>query len=400
VSDFSLSTFDDKAGGQNFEDFLAWRRREFPFFENKTCLTHASVAPIPKVARDAVAQVANDMATRGQFDFVTEKAFFRCKERLAALLRWNGVDASVDEIAFASSTSHSIGLVATSFPWQSGENCVVVDGDFPANVVVWKNLEFTHGVETRLVPFKPAMDITVEDIAPFVDDKTRIVSLASCNFPSGYPLDLKTIGAWLHERGVLLCIDGIQTLGAVRSDMSEVDFICADGHKWMLGPNGLSLLWIRKEILKTMRPQILGWLAIKDRDNWFSYDTEPFETAERFEPGARNYFGAIALDASLGLLEELGWETIEKRTVHLRDYAGQKLQEAGVEVLWQPEPDKKSGIVSFRTESDQQTKVLYGKLDKNFALSIRKDRGGATWIRISAHGMNCEDDIDRLVAEL
>jgi len=233
-----------------------------------------------------------------------------------------------------------------------------------------------------------------------VDEKTRIVSLASCNFLSGFPPNLKEIGAWLHAKGVLLCVDAIQTLGAVRCDFSNADFVCADAHKWLLGPNGIAVLWTRKEVLKNLRPMIFGWLSSQNRDNWFDYDTTPIDSAERFEPGARNYLGIIALDASLEVLESLGWETIESRVVHLRDFAAQMLSKRGLKVLWRGDADLKSGIVSFQAESDEETNALYQKLDENFALSLRSDKFGKVWIRISAHGINCEDDLEKLISAL
>lgn len=388
----SLST----RGGATPESFFEWRQRAFPFFERKVFLTHASVSHLPAHSRDALTEYSSYLAELGQFDHVTDALYHSCKQRLARLLKENQLNATPDEIAFASSTSHAIGLVATSIDWKPGDNCVVADGDFPANVVVWKNLAHTDGVEVRTIPFRPKLDVSLDDIKPLVDGSTRVVSLASCNFLSGFPPNLKEIGAWLHEREVLLCVDAIQTLGAVRCDFSEVDFICADAHKWILGPNGIALLWTRPEVLKDLRPAILGWLATDDRDHWFHYDTTPIANAERFEPGARNYLGIIACDASLEVLQTYDAETIENRVVALRDFAAQKLAESGFEVLWEPDADLKSGIVSFRAASNDATYKLYKNLDQNFALSIRKDKFGDNWIRISAHFMNCKEDLEQL----
>ena len=238
---------------------------------------------------------------------------------------------------------------------------------------------------------------------PFVDGKTRVVSLASCNFLSGFPLDLKTIGAWLHQRGVLLCVDAIQTLGAVRCDFSEVDFICADAHKWLLGPNGIAVLWSHKKSREQLRPAVLGWLAPADRDNWFAYDTTPHPTSERFEPGARNFLGAVALDAALKqreeILESCGDNWIEDRVVALRNHTVRVLEVAGCELLWCPDETSKAGIVSFRhakIDSDE----LFQKLSEHFALSIRADRDGAQWIRVSASWPNTFSDLDELAKRI
>jgi len=374
----------------------AWRCQQFPVFNHKIFLTHASVSPLPKGVSDAITQYVERASQHGQWDAWHDEMYFRCKERIAHLI---GAPSQSSQIAFASSTSHAIGLVATSLPWKAGDNCIVADGDFPANVIPWKNLQFTHGVETRVIPGKPERPITIADIEPLLDENTRIVSLASANFLSGVPLDVNAIGRWLKERKVLFCVDGIQTLGAVRFDATYVDFVCADAHKWLLGPNGIAFLWAREEALQTMRPAILGWLAVQDRDHWLEYDTTPIDSAERFEPGSRNYVGIIALDAALQIFEKFGLEHIENRITALRQYAAQKLTEKNCRLLWQPVPDLPAGIISFQPP-DGNAAAFFEKTESEFMLSLRDDKSGDKWIRLSPHFMNCEEDFDKLAKYL
>jgi selenocysteine lyase/cysteine desulfurase len=382
----AVESFPDAAGWQ------AWRRQHFPVFNHKIFLTHASVSPLPKVVADAISSYADRASQLGQWDAWHDEKYFQCKERIARLV---GAPAQPSQIAFASSTSHAIGLVATSLPWKSGDNCIVADGDFPANVIPWKNLQFTHGVETRVIPGKPERAITIADIEPLLDENTRIVSLASANFLSGIPLDINTIGRWLQERKVLFCIDGIQTLGAVRFDATYVDFVCADAHKWLLAPNGIAFLWAREERLQTMRPAILGWLAVQDRDRWLEYDTTPINSAERFEPGSRNYTGIIALDAALQIFENLQLDRIEKHITALRQYAFKVLLEKNCRLLWQPVPHLPGGIISFQPPGGDATS-FFKKTEDEFMLSLRGDKSDEKWIRLSPHFMNCEDDFDKL----
>ncbi len=372
----------------------AWRRAHFPVFNHKIFLTHASVSPLPKAVTDAIAGYADRASQHGQWDAWHDEMYFRCKDRIARLI---GAPSQSSQIAFASSTSHAIGLVATSLPWKPGDNCIVADGDFPANVIPWKNLQFTHGVATRIIPGKPERPITIADIEPLIDENTRIVSLASANFLSGIPLDINTIGRWLKERKVLFCVDGIQTL--VRFDATYVDFVCADAHKWLLGPNGIAFMWAREEALQTMRPSILGWLAVQNRDRWLEYDTTPILSAERFEPGSRNYVGIIALDAALQIFESYGLEQIENRINDLRQYAAAKLQEKGCRLLWQPTADLPAGIITFQPPDGNAT-AFSQKTESAFMLSLRDDKSGDKWIRMSAHFMNCPNDIDKLTNHL
>ncbi len=373
-------------------EFFAWRREQFPFFASKICLTHASVAPLPARTVAAIGDFAARLGGEGQFEYYSEPIYRRAKERIARML---GNGARADEVAFAGSTSHALGLVATSFPWQVGDNCVVFDGDFPANVVIWKNLAHTHGVEVRVVPFKPARDWVPADLEGLVDERTRIVTLSAVNFLSGVALDVRAFGQWVHARGALLCVDVIQGFGAVEMDLSEADFACADAHKWMLGPNGAAFAWFRGDVLPRMRPQILGWLATEKRDNWFAYDLEPHHSAERFEPGARNYLGIVGMEASLSLLEDVGLAEVARRVHALRDYGAAQMAEQGCELRWTPDGTNASGIFSFRPARGD-IKALNAELDKRFALSLRSDRDGREWIRVSPHWMNCEADLDEL----
>lgn len=378
---------------QDATAFEAWRQSAFPFFRHKICLTHASVSPLPHNVSQAISELATRISTHGQFDPSQEACYHECKDRLARLI---GHGATPDEIAFASSTSHALGLVATGLDWQAGDNCIVADGDFPANVITWKNLTHTHGVEARLIPHRPTMNLALEDVMPLVDERTRIVSLSSANFLSGYPIDLDKIGAWLHERGVLFCVDAIQTLGAIRINARHVDFICADAHKWLLGPNGIAVLWARRAALEKMRPAIFGWLSPQGRDDWFAYDMTPITSAERFEPGARNYLGIVGFNAALGLLAEVDPLLIEERVTRLRDYAARKLRAAGCRLLWEPDPALCSGIVTFYPATGDAT-ALYQQLDERFALALRTDKEGTPCIRVSPHFMNTEADIDLLI---
>ena len=374
--------------------FFPWRREQFPFFQHKICLTHASVAPLPARATEALVDFSRRLAHEGQFDFVSQDIYARAKQRIAQML---GNGAKPDEIAMASSTSHALGLVATSFPWRAGDNCVVVDGDFPANVIIWKNLEPTQGVEIRTVSYRETGNWTWEDFEPLLDERTRLVAVSAVNFLTGCPLDLKTLGEKLHERGIALCVDAIQAFGAVSLDYSASDFVCADAHKWMLGPLGAAFVWFSPRYLSQMRPQILGWLAVANRDDWFDYGIEPFPTAERFEPGARNYLGVVGMEASLALLQDVGMETVEKRVVGLRDYGARKLAEAGATILWSGDAATPSGTVSFRLKNHDMN-ALYRHLDARFAVALRPDRAKQNWIRVSAHFMNCEDDLNQLAA--
>ena len=354
-------------------------------------LNHAAIVPLPQTVSDAICAHAQKAATQGQYYFLNQDTQTRCRQRAANLLTPQG---NASEIAFAGSTSHALGIVATAIDWKPGDNCVIADGDFPANVVTWLNLGIKYGVEVRRIARRENFAVTLEDVQPLVDERTRIVSLSSAHFLSGVLIDTANIGTWLHEKNVLFCVDAIQTLGALPLDVSHVDFVCADAHKWLLGPAGVAILWTRQSVLETLRPAMLGWLSSPNLENFFAYSTEPHPNGERFEPGERNALGITGLDAALGLLAEFGHETIAQRVLDLRAYSIAQLKQAGCRILF--EDAHGSGSVAFQINGD--TKALYEHLEARFALSLRNDFEGDLWIRSSAHFMNTRTDIDALVA--
>ena len=376
-------------------EWRTWREREFPVFRAKCFLNHGAVSALPRVVADAIAAYAHEGSTLGQSELARRDVYDECKARAAQLIGWG---AQASEIAFCGSTSHALATVATSLPWQPGDNCVVVYGDFPTNVLAWRNLEKTHGVECRMVPSRDAMDVTTEEILSYVDERTRIVSVATCNFLSGRTFLLQPLRDALRARGVLLCADAIQTLGATQLDALP-DFVCADAHKWLLGPNGIALLWVSSTVLPQLHPMMLGWLAVADRENWFSYSLEPHPTAERFEPGAHNMLGIFGLHAALQLLLAADPPAIEARVTALRDYAAAQLQAAGCRLLWTPDSALKGGIVTFQPQRET-SQACFERLQARFELSPRTDRNGEGWVRISPHFMNDAGDIDALIAAL
>jgi len=162
--------------------------------------------------------------------------------------------------------------------------------DYPANVYPWQNLEATRGV--RIVPLKPARvgEITPELVLAAVTSKTKLVALASCHFLTGYRLDYRAIGEELHKRGVLFCMDGIQSVGATAVDVAYVDFLSADSHKWMLGPSGAGIFYVKKGTLQPPSPRAGGFVDIHS-PNFIAQPEIKFEsTARRYEPGSLYYW--------------------------------------------------------------------------------------------------------------
>jgi cysteine desulfurase / selenocysteine lyase len=370
------------------------RRREFPVCEGKVFLAHAGVCPLPRRVADAMKEYvevsAHDQQENARSDEVVSETRI-----LAARL----IEAGEDEIAFVGSTSMGLAMVATGLPWERGDNVVCYRDDYPANVYPWMDLA-RRGVEARFVEATPLGNITVEDVERVVDKKTRLVSLASMHFQTGWRLDVDRIGRFLRERGILFCLDGIQSFGALRTSMKFVDFAAADAHKWLLGPLGTAVFYVRREHFERFHPPLVGWNSASS-PNFIAQESLTFKRdARRYEPGSLNLAGIVGLRAALQLIDECGIESIEARVLGLAGRAIALGTKAGFTVLGAMEGKGMSGIISFLSENRNVAK-LHAKLESiGVVTSLRYCRDGKKCLRLSPHFYNTEEELAGLFAQI
>src|SRR5262249_11291054 len=216
------------------------------------------------------------------------------------------LNADPGEIAFVKNTSEGINFVAEGFQWRSGDNIVLAAEEYPSNQYPWLNQQY-RGVEVRSVPSR-GNRIAIDDISKAMDGRTRIVSLSFVEFASGFRNDLEAVGTMCRERGVFFFVDAIQGLGVFPLDVrrAPVDFLAADSHKWLLGPEGIGLFWIRKDLIDRLHPIDVGWNSVVDSLNFSKIDFRLKSDAGRWEGGAQNVAGIAAMGASLQLLLDFG----------------------------------------------------------------------------------------------
>jgi len=370
------------------------RRREFPVCDKKVFLAHAGVSPLPRCVADAMKQYVEASAHDQQENALSDEVVSETR-MLAAQL----IEAGEDEIAFVGSTSMGLAMVAAGLPWERGDNVVCYRDDYPANVYPWMDLA-RLGVEVRFVEATPLGNITVEDVEQAVDKKTRLVSLASVHFQTGWRLDVDRIGWFLRERGILFCMDGIQSFGALRTSMKFVDFAAADAHKWLLGPLGTAIFYVRREHFERFHPPLVGWNSASS-PNFIAQESLAFRRdARRYEPGSLNLAGIVGLRAALQLIHECGIESIEARVLGLAGHAIACGMEAGFTVLGAAEGKGLSGIVSFLTRGVDVVK-LHTKLEAaRVVTSLRYCRDGKQCLRLSPHFYNTEEELATLFAQI
>ena len=368
----------------------ALRRQEFPVCEDKIFLAHAGVSPLPRRVAEAMQQYVAAAARDNQENVLPDETISETRELAARL-----IEAKKEEIAFVGSTSMGLGMVAAGLSWQRGENVVCYRDDYPANVYPWMDLA-RRGVEVRFVEPKQFGNITVEDVERVVDRNTRLVSLPSVHFQTGWRLDVDRVGRFLKEQDILFCLDGIQSFGALRTSMRFVDFAAADAHKWLLGPLGAAILYVRKDHFGRFSPPLVGWHSAACPD-FIAQDSVTFKPdARRYEPGSLNLAGIVGLRAALQLILGLGIDAIETRVVSLAKCAIACGTRAGYSVLGATEGPGLSGIVALAAEARDIAKS-HAKLDAaKIITSLRRCRDGAQCLRISPHFYNREEEIVEL----
>jgi selenocysteine lyase/cysteine desulfurase len=240
----------------------------------------------------------------------------------------------------------------------------------------------------------------VESVAAAVDERTRLVALASAHYQTGWRLDIAAIGKFLHERGILFCVDGIQTLGAMKTTVEHADFLSADAHKWLLGPNAAGLFFARREQIERLRPVLVGAGNVACPDFIAQDELVLPPHAGRFECGSHNIVGMAGLRACLMMFQDIGIEAIEQRVLSLARWLVEKLQAKGYEIAGPADGAGLSGIVSCHKPGADMAAIHAALAAKNIVASLRATRDGTKLLRFSPHFYNTEAELERMVALL
>lgn len=367
--------------------------REFPQQADLIYLNHAAVSPWPARTRQAVATFAEENVVQGaQLYPVWLKTEGELRSRLQRIINAPG---STD-ISLLKNTSEALSVIAYGIDWQAGDNVVISNHEFPSNRIVWESLS-RFGVEVKVADLDSG-DSPEDAVIGAMDSKTRLLSISSVQYASGLKLNCSLLGEACKARNILFCIDAIQSIGAHEFDVQayQADFVVADGHKWMLGPEGLALFYSAENVRDRLQLQQFGWHMVKHRGDYDRTDWEPAQSALRFECGSPNMLGAYALNASLSLLEEVGMKEVEAQLQSNMDYLISGLRAiSGIHIISNTDPQKRAGIVTFEHQAHDSTK-LHNELMQ--AGIICAHRGGG--VRFSPHFYTPKDKIDRALAFL
>ena len=368
--------------------FKTWED-DFPVKRRVVHFNHAGVCPLPARVAEAVAALAADQRDYGTQHYSHWQATAaRGRQRLADL-----IGAADHEVAYVKNTSAGLIIAAESIPWIEGDNVVVGNVEFPANIYPWLALS-RRQVETRLVAARDGY-LSLDDYAAAIDDNTRAVAVSWVQFATGQRLDLAALAEMAHGHGAYLVVDAIQGLGALEISAGglEVDFLAADGHKWLLSVEGCGVLYVSDRIIGDLEPFWVGWTSVCNAMDFLDYCPELLPDARRFEEGTLNMLGAHALDAAAGLLLEVGPARIERRIIELTDRFIEGLRALECEVVSPVTPQERSGIVCFRHAAAPSGEIVAGLGERGIEAADRLQS-----VRLSPHFYNDEDEVDRCLA--
>ncbi len=367
---------------------LSVYRKEFPVTETLVYMNHAGVSPTSTRARDAVAEWFEGCVKRG---ILEEEGWVKtaeeCRSRFAKL-----IGASAEEVSFVRNTSHGLALAAEGLSWKPGDRvAVATEIEYPSNVYVWQHLG-DRGVEVDKIE-APDGAVTPEAVEAALSPKTRLVAVSSAQYSTGAVADLATIGALCKDRGLLFCVDGIQTVGALDIDVKQVGahFLSADSHKWLLGMHGLGALYVSSEIVDQVRPVIVGWKSTTDAWNFDRAFFELLPDARKFEEGSLPWALIVGFHAALEILEEIGIPTIGTHINGLLERLAIGLDMLGAQVF--PPPEMRQHILTFTHPKADSNQLLSQLTERGFVISCRRGR-----IRVSPHLYNTNAEIEKLLA--
>lgn len=365
---------------------------DFSIKKNIFYLNHAAVSPWPVKTADVVKQFADENALLGATQYLQwVKIEQELRENISKLIN----APSSDDIALVKNTSEALSFVAYGLSWKSGDNIVIAQQEFPSNRIVWQSLQ-AQGVEVKLVDLykntNQPNNTPENNLISAIDDKTRLLSVSSVQYADGFRMNLEKLGKFCNEHQILYCVDAIQSIGALKFDVQAInaDFVMADGHKWLMSPEGLGLFYCRENIRSKMKLSQYGWRMVENQFDFDSLSWSEATTARKFECGSPNMIGIHALNCSINLILERKIEFIEQLLVKNSRYIVKKL-ETIPEVTIQSDTDANriSGIVSFR-HRNISSETLYNELMANNVICAMRHEN----VRFSPHYYTSTEVID------
>lgn len=379
-------------------DSLIGNPDAFPILARWDFFNHAGVAPLPRCAADALRLYAKQAEEQAYLESGWYRAIGELRQVAARL-----INAHRDEIALIKNTSEGVATVAAAIDWSPGDRVITSGVEYPANMYPWMDVARRFGVELVRIAEEPGPDgaarVSVDRILEAADHpRTRLVTLSHVQYASGQRLDIARVGRFCRSHGIGFCVDAIQTVGVLPVDVQAmcIDYLSADGHKWMLGPEGAGIFYCRRDLLPHTRPLIVGWLNVVNADDYGHYDYTLKPDAGRFECGTYSIPAFLGLLESLRLIESVGIDAIATRVRALTDRLAAGVRGKGYAIVSPRGEGEWSGGLSFTSPTHDHREIFRALRHQHHTeIAVREGR-----LRVSPHFYNTEAQIARLCNNL
>lgn len=367
-------------------------RTLFPSVSNQLYLNHAASSPFSLRVEEALSNYLRRRIDGNPDDYKRDlRETTDLRSDLASLLR-----TSADRIALTSNTSHGLNIIASGLSWKKGDQILLSDMEFPANVYPFLNTQ-KYGTEVVRIPSDSGR-ITPGDFQNYITDHTRLISVSYVQYLTGYRADLQAIGDLCKKRNILFVIDAIQGLGALPLSLTEIpcDAVACGGHKWLMSPKGTGFLYLSRDLQNSLEMAHFGWMSVKNPFEFSNFDQGPDPTARRYELATPNQLGTYGMHAAVRLLLEIGLEHIERHILDITGYLREQLSHIGCDVLTSFPDQERAGILLFTCgEAKENHRIFQALLKKKVTISFREG-----YLRVAPHFYNNRSDMDLFIETL
>lgn len=379
----------------NDEDFWSLVREHFPLTRDRIYLNTGGLGASPFVSIETVKGKIDELEKISETGH-SETLWHATKSSAAQLL---GCDA--DELAFTRNTTEGVNVVCNGLPLKKGDEVITSTHEHVGNTVSWLARQRRDGIVMRV--FEPSMhsaEENVERIARLITKKTKVLSISHVTTATGQILPVKKIGEFAKAHNFWYFIDGAQSVGMMPLNVHEIGChaYATSGHKWLIGPKGTGLLYVRRDALDLVEAK---WVGAYSNTGDLDMATGQFQfnpSAQRYEYGTVSAPLVAGLGAAMDFLLAIGLENVWQRVHALAAKLKQGLNERGAEVLSPQHPDEHSAMITFRLSNIKRPQ-LQQYLSDEFKLRTRGIyEGGLEGIRISPHLYNSFAEIDTVLA--
>lgn len=367
---------------------------DFPSAAEYTYLDAASISLTPKPVVETVLDFQQNVASGGTVSFDEEaetKALEGARNASAKL-----VNANRDEISILTSATEAIGALAWSVELKRGGNVVTTDVEFPSVTYPWMRVAKERGIEVR---FAHNVDGIIDDheFNRLVDDRTQVVCISHVEYGTGQRFDLRGLSELAHKHGARLIVDATQSAGVLPIDVKrdDIDFLVSASYKWLLGPFGIALFYLKREHYEKLEPPLVGWRSTEDPFDFQATKLTYASAARKFEYSTMNYAAAMGLARAIEYLLNIGIERVLEHSLGLNELLLVGARELGANALTPLDKDRRAGIIALRFPSLPSRDVARGLEQGKVIISHRFNA-----VRFSPHVYNDEQDIHRAIEVL